>query len=114
MNLFSWITYSEHKKKRQTRSSCGQKQHETVLSSERLEPRHYLSADGLVHDSAESWSVTYAGLADGSQRPYTIGSGYSSSNLNEADVAMIADVVRTRYDVTGKGIKIGIISTSFH
>ena len=114
MNLFSWIKYSEHKQKRQTRSSCGQKQHETVLSSERLEPRHYLSADGLVHDSAESWSVTYDGLTDGSQHPYTIGSGYSSSNLNQADVAMLADVVRTRYDVTGKGIKIGIISTSFN
>ena len=114
MNLFSCIKYSGHKQKFQLHSSRRKKQHETVLSSERLEPRHYLSADGLVQDPAESWSVTYDGLADGSQRPYTIGSGYSSSNLNQADVAMLADVVRARYDVTGKGIKIGIISDSFN
>ena len=113
MNLFSSIK-SDCKQKKQLDSLCRQKQRETVLSSERLEPRHYLSADGLVQDPAESWSVTYAGLTDGSQHPYTIGSGYSSSNLNQADVAMLADVVRARYDVTGKGIKIGIISTSFN
>ena len=114
MNPFSYIRSSRHKQQKQIRSSCGQKQYETVLSSERLEPRHCLSADGLVHDPAESWSVAYAGLTDGSQRPYTIGSGYSSSNLNQADVAMLADVVRARYDVTGKGIRIGIISDSFN
>ena len=114
MNLFSSIVRSVHKRTKYPRPSCRQSRPETVLSSERLEPRHYLSADGLVQDPAESWSVTYAGLTDGSQHPYTIGSGYSTSNLNQADVAMLADVVRTRYDVTGKGIKIGIISTSFN
>ena len=114
MNLFTSIVRSVHKRKTQLRASCRRKRHEIVLSSEQLEPRHYLSADGLVQDPAESWSVTYAGLTDGSQRPYTIGSGYSSSNLNQADVAMLADVVRARYDVTGKGIKIGIISDSFN
>ena len=113
MNLFTSIVRSVHKRKTQLRASCRRKRHEIVLSSERLEPRHYLSANGL-QDPAESWSVTYDGLADGSQRPYTIGSGYSSSNLNQADVAMLADVVRARYDVTGKGIKIGIISDSFN
>ena len=114
MNLFTSIVRSVHKRKTQLRASCRRKRHEIVLSSEQLEPRHYLSADGLVQDPAESWSVTYAGLTDGSQRPYTIGSGYSSSNLNQADVAMLTDVVRARYDVTGKGIKIGIISDSFN
>jgi len=119
MNLFSWITYSEHKQKRQTRSSCGQKQRETVLSSEQLEPRHYLSASGLGQAEGESWHVTYDTLKEAYQHqgyaaPHVIGSGYSSSNLNQADVAMLADVVRARYDVTGKGMKIGIISTSFN
>ena len=114
MNLFTSIVRSVHKHKTQLRASCRRKRHDIVLSSERLEPRHYLSADGLVQDPVESWSVTYDGLTDGSQRPYTIGSGYSSSNLNQADVAMLADVVRARYDVTGKGIKIGIISDSFN
>ena len=113
MNLFTSIVRSVHKHKTQLRASCRRKRHDIVLSSERLEPRHYLSADGLVQDPVESWSVTYDGLTDGSQRPYTIGSGYSSSNLNQADVAMLADVVRARYDVTGKGVKIGIISVSF-
>ena len=112
MNLFSSIVRSVHKCTKYPRPSRRQSRPETVLSSERLEPRHYLSANGL-QDPAESWSVTYDGLADGSQRPHTIGSGYSSSNLNQADVAMLADVVRARYGVTGKGIKIGIISTSF-
>ncbi|MCK4684978.1 MAG: hypothetical protein KAT44_08470, partial [Pirellulales bacterium] len=50
----------------------------------------------------------------GRAAPHVIGSGYSSSNLNQADVAMLADVVRARYDVTGKGIKIGILSSSFN
>ena len=85
MNLFTSIVRSVHKRKTQLRASCRRKRHEIVLSSEQLEPRHYLSADGLVQDPAESWSVTYAGLTDGSQRPYTIGSGYSSSNLNQAE-----------------------------
>lgn len=113
MNLFSSIVRSVHKRTKYPRPSRRQSRPETVLSSERLEPRHYLSANGL-QDPAESWSVTYDGLADGSQRPHTIGSGYSSSNLNQADVAMLADVVRARYDVTGQGIKIGIISVSFN
>ena len=113
MNLFTSIVRSVHKRKTQLRASCRRKRHEIVLSSERLEPRHYLSANGL-QDPAESWSVTYDGLTNESQRPCTIGSGYSSSNLNQADVAMLADVVRARYDVTGKGIKIGIISDSFN
>ena len=113
MNLFSSIVRSVHKRTKYPRPSRRQSRPETVLSSEQLEPRHYLSANGL-QDPAESWSVTYDGLTNESQRPYTIGSGYSSSNLNQADVAMLADVVRARYDVTGKGIKIGIISTSFN
>ena len=43
MNLFSCIKYSGHKQKFQLHSSRRQKQHETVLSSERLEPRHIIS-----------------------------------------------------------------------
>ena len=113
MNLFSSIVRSVHKRTKYPSASHRQSRPEFVLSSERLEPRHYLSASGL-QDPVENWSVTYDGLTDGSQRPYTIGSGYSSSNLNQADVAMLADVVRARYDVTGKGIKIGIISESFN
>ncbi len=118
MNLFSWIKYSGREKKVQTRLSCNQKQYKTVLSSERLEPRHYLSANGL-QDPVESWHVTHEDLIEAYQHqgyaaPHVIGSGYSSSNLNQADVAMLADVVRARYDVTGKGKKIGVISTSFN
>jgi len=90
-----------------------------VLASERLEPRHYLSANGLGQAEGESWHVTYDTLKEvyqhqGYAAPHVIGSGYSSSNLNQADVAMLADVVRARYGVTGKGIKIGVISTSFN
>ena len=113
MNLFSSVFRSVHERTKYHRPSRRQSRPETVLSSEQLEPRHYLSANGL-QDPAESWSVTYDGLTNESQRPCTIGSGYSSSNLNQADVAMLADVVRARYDVTGKGIKIGIISDSFN
>lgn len=118
MNLFSWIK-SGRKQKNQLDSLCRQKQRKTVLSSERLEPRHYLSASGLGQAEGESWHVTYDTLKEAYQHqgyaaPHIIGSGYSSSNLNQADVAMLADVVRARYDVTGKGKKIGVISTSFN
>ena len=114
MNLFSSIVCFVHKRTTVSREFRNRSKPAVMLSSERLEPRHYLSANGLVQDPGESWSVTYDGLTDGSQRPYFIGNGYSSSNLNQADVAMLADVVRARYDVTGKGIKIGIISDSFN
>ena len=90
MNIFSWITYSEQKQKRQTLSSCGQKQRETVLSSEQLEPRHCLSAAEMP------------------------GGVYRSSNINQADIALLADVARARYDVDGSGVKVGIISTSYN
>ena len=101
------------------RASCNRSKPATVLSSERLEPRHYLSASGLGQAEGKSWHVTYDALKEAYQQqgraaPHVIGSGYSSSNLNQADVAMLADVVRARYDVTGKGIKIGILSTSFN
>ena len=114
MNLLSSIFRSVHKRTKYPRASRRQIRPEFVLSSERLEPRHYLSADGLVQDPVETWSVTYHGLTNESQRPHVIGSSYSSSNLNQADVAMLADAVRARYNVTGKGIKIGIISDSFN
>jgi hypothetical protein len=90
MNLFSWITYSGHKKKKRTRSSCGQKQYETVLSSEQLEPRQCLSAAEMP------------------------GGVYRSGNINQADIALLADVARARYDVDGSGVKVGIISTSYN
>ena len=90
MNIFSWITYSEQKQKRQTRSSCGKKQQETVLSSEQLEPRQCLSAAEIP------------------------GGVYRSGNINQADIALLADVARARYDVDGSGVKVGIISTSYN
>ena len=90
MNIFSWITYSEQKQKRQTLSSCGKKQQETVLSSEQLEPRQCLSAAEMP------------------------GGVYRSSNINQADIALLADVARARYDVDGSGVKVGIISTSYN
>ncbi|MDA8041829.1 MAG: hypothetical protein MPJ22_05355 [Pirellulales bacterium] len=90
MNIFSCITYSEQKQKRQTLSSCGQKQRETVLSSEQLEPRHCLSAAEIP------------------------GGVYRSGNINQADIALLADVARARYDVDGSGVKVGIISTSYN
>ena len=108
-----------HKRTKYPRPSRRQSRPEFVLSSERLEPRHYLSASGLGQAEGESWHVTYDTLKNAYQQqgraaPHVIGSGYSSSNLNQADVAMLADVVRARYDVTGKGKKIGVISTSFN
>lgn len=108
-----------HKRTKYPRPSRRQSRPEFVLSSERLEPRHYLSASGLEQAEGESWHVTYDTLKNAYQQqgraaPHVIGSGYSSSNLNQADVAMLADVVRARYDVTGKGKKIGVISTSFN
>ena len=119
MNLFSSIVRSVHKRTKYPSASHRQSRPEFVLSSERLEPRHYLSASGLGQAEGESWHVTYDALKEAYQQqghaaPHVIGSGYSSSNLNQADVAMLADVVRARYDVTGKGIKIGILSTSFN
>ena len=90
MNLFSCITYSGYKQKKRTRSSCGQKQHETVLSSEQLEPRQCLSAAEMP------------------------GGVYRSGNINQADIALLADVARARYDVDGSGVKVGIISTSYN
>ena len=119
MNLFSSIFRSVHKRTKYPRPSRRQSRPEFVLSSERLEPRHYLSASGLGQAEGESWHVTYDTLKNAYQQqgraaPHVIGSGYSSSNLNQADVAMLADVVRARYGVTGKGMKIGVISTSFN
>ena len=96
-----------------SRASRNRSKPAIVLSSERLEPRHYLSANGL-QDPVESWNVTYDGLTNGSQRPYSIGSGYSSSHLNQADIAMLADVARARYGVDGSGVKIGVLSVSYN
>ena len=119
MNLFSSIVRSVHKRTKYPSASHRQSRPEFVLSSERLEPRHYLSASGLGQAEGESWHVTYDALKEGVSTTRTCcsschWSGYSSSNQNQADVAMLADVVRARYDVTGKGIKIGILSTSFN
>ncbi len=61
-----------------------------LLRGEPLEPRQCLSADGLP------------------------GGIYEAGNLNQADIAMLADVARARYGVDGEGIKIGILSVSFN
>ncbi|MEO1991862.1 MAG: hypothetical protein ABGW78_08015, partial [Pirellulales bacterium] len=95
MNLFSSIVASVHKHMRVSRASRNRSKPATVLSSERLEPRHYLSASGLGQAEGESWHVTYDALKEAYQQqgraaPHVIGSGYSSSNLNQADVAMLA------------------------
>ncbi len=42
------------------------------------------------------------------------GGVYRSGNINQADIALLADVARARYDVDGSGIKVGIISTSYN
>lgn len=60
------------------------------LKSEHLEPRQCLAGDGIP------------------------GGVYEAGNLNQADIAMLADVARARYGVDGAGIKIGIISDSFN
>jgi hypothetical protein len=52
-----------------------------------LEPRHCLAATGL---------------------------GPSNVNLNQADIALMADVARGTYGVDGTGIRVGIISDSFN
>ena len=89
MNLFSSIK-SGCKQKKQLDSLCRHKQRETVLSSEQLEPRHFLSAAEMP------------------------GGVYRSGNINQADIALLADVARARYDVDGSGVKVGIISTSYN
>jgi hypothetical protein len=42
------------------------------------------------------------------------GLGPSTVNLNQADIAMLADVARGTYGVDGTGIRVGIISDSFN
>ncbi len=42
------------------------------------------------------------------------GLGPSTVNLNQADIAMVADVARGTYGVDGTGIRVGIISDSFN
>ena len=59
----------------------------TCLRGELLEPRHCLAATGL---------------------------GPSNVNLNQADIALMADVARGTYGVDGTGIRVGIISDSFN
>jgi len=39
---------------------------------------------------------------------------YRPGNINQADIALLADVARARYDVDGSGLKIGVISDSFN
>ena len=38
------------------------------------------------------------------------GGVYRSNNINQADIALLADVARARYDVDGSGVKVRIIS----
>ena len=57
---------------------------------EPLEPRQCMSADGLP------------------------GGVYNAGNVNQADVAMLADVARARYGVDGSGVKIGVLSVSYN
>jgi hypothetical protein len=59
----------------------------TCLRAETLEPRRCLAATGL---------------------------GPSNVNLNQADIALVADVARGTYGVDGTGIRVGIISDSFN
>ena len=42
------------------------------------------------------------------------GLGPSNVNLNQADIALMADVARGTYGVDGTGIRVGIISDSFN
>ena len=39
---------------------------------------------------------------------------YRPGNINQADIALLADVARARYDVDGSGLKVGVISDSFN
>ena len=39
---------------------------------------------------------------------------YRPGNINQADIALRADVARARYDVDGSGLKVGVISTSYN
>ena len=42
------------------------------------------------------------------------GGVFRLSNINQADIALLADVARARYDVDGSGLKVGVISTSYN
>ena len=42
------------------------------------------------------------------------GGVYRSSNINQADIALLADVARARYDVDGSGVKVGLYPTSYN
>ena len=50
----------------------------------------------------------------GGSAPRMPGGVFRLSNINQADIALLADVARARYDVDGSGLKVGIISTSFN
>jgi len=60
------------------------------FGGEPLEPRQCMSADGLP------------------------GGVYQAGNVNQSDIAMLADVARARYGVDGSGIKIGVLSVSYN
>ena len=50
----------------------------------------------------------------GGSAPRMPGGVFRLSNINQADIALLADVARARHDVDGSGLKVGVISTSYN
>jgi hypothetical protein len=76
---------------------------QSFLRSLRRGPRRRSSTANLQVETLESRCCLAA-----------TGLGSSAVNLNQADIALLADVARGTYGVDGTGIRVGIISDSFN
>ena len=76
---------------------------QSFLRSLRRGPRRRSSTANLQVETLESRCCLAA-----------TGLGPSNVNLNQADIALLADVARGTYGVDGTGIRVGIISDSFN
>ena len=76
---------------------------QSFLRNQRRGPRRRSSTANLQVETLESRCCLAA-----------TGLGPSNVNLNQADIALLADVARGTYGVDGTGIRVGIISDSFN
>ena len=64
--------------------------------------------------SVLSFSICACSDGGGDVTPPEPQSVYRPGNINQADIALLADAARARYNVDGSGLKVGVISTSYN
>ena len=64
--------------------------------------------------SVLSFAICACSDGGGDVTPPEPQSVYRPGNINQADIALLADAARARYDVDGSGLKVGVISTSYN